>query len=647
MLEEIEASAGATTIGAILRRQGAVGEHHVTAALADQRRSGARLGEILVARGWTDQRAIAVALAEQASLGFVDLQPGDLDPALVAEADLDIYLRHRFIPWHRDGASVAYAAVDPAEAAIGLAALAGGGGHTVHLVSADAFERAVLHAHGPALARRGAIRCAERDSARARSPVWQKLALVALSLGFAGGLYVAPVVTAIGAFVVLVSINAMNALARVAVLGAALRRGVAATTPADAAPSPVEPGAAGLAARGPLPMVSILVPLLREPEVVPLLIEALEGLDWPHERLDVLLLLEADDDATAEALQSMRMPPFARVLVVPPGGPRTKPRALNIGLDFARGDIIGIYDAEDRPEPDQLRRVAAILANSPPEVVSVQCRLGYYNGRENWITRCFAIEYAMWFDVLIAGFRDLRLPIPLGGTSVFFRRRALEELGGWDAHNVTEDADLGMRLARRGWRCEVSASTTYEEANSRLLPWIRQRSRWLKGYMTTWLVHLRRPLSLWRELGPVGFLGFQTVFLGGIVAYLGLPLFWVMWASVLVGLGPAWLGEQPIWAIWTVGVVQLSGWLAMLVAAVIATTRRRQAWLLPSVVTLLFYWPIGALSAYLALAEMFLARSFWRKTRHGVGRLAEAELARARARQAALSISEVDKVASL
>jgi cellulose synthase/poly-beta-1,6-N-acetylglucosamine synthase-like glycosyltransferase len=392
--------------------------------------------------------------------------------------------------------------------------------------------------------------------------------------------------------------------------------------------------AVSLAARRPLPKITLLIALYREPETLPVLLQALEALDWPRERLEVLLALEADDAATLAALASLAPPPFLRVLTVPPGEPRTKPRALNFALDFAEGEIVGVYDAEDRPDPDQLRRVAAVLRDSPPDVACVQCRLTYYNTSENWLTRCFGIEYAIWFDVMLAAFRDLGFPVPLGGTSVFFRRRALERVGAWDAHNVTEDADLGMRLAREGFRTEICGSTTHEEANSRLGPWIRQRSRWLKGYMTTWLVHMRDPRALFRDLGPVGFLGFQALFVGAAVAYLGLPLFWAAWGLGVAGLGPAWLDVTPFWALAAVAVVQLSGWLAMLCAALIATARRGLWALQVFIPTLVFYWPIGALAAWLALAEMFVAPFHWRKTPHGVGRLA------ASAREAALAARE-------
>ena len=165
---------------------------------------------------------------------------------------------------------------------------------------------------------------------------------------------------------------------------------------------------------------------------------------------------------------------------------KTKPRAMNYALPFCRGDIVGVYDAEDRPDPGQIRAVVQHLQAAPPEVACVQGYLDFYNSADNWLSRCFTLEYAIWFRVVLLGVQRLGLPIPLGGTSVFFRRGVLEQIGAWDAHNVTEDADLGMRLARFGYRCEMIASTTWEEANCRVGPWIRQRSRWLKGYALTW-----------------------------------------------------------------------------------------------------------------------------------------------------------------
>jgi cellulose synthase/poly-beta-1,6-N-acetylglucosamine synthase-like glycosyltransferase len=186
---------------------------------------------------------------------------------------------------------------------------------------------------------------------------------------------------------------------------------------------------------------------------------------------------------------------------VPLGTLQTKPRALNYALSFAKGSIIGVYDAEDAPAPDQLHVVVNRFAQRGPEVVCLQGQLDFYNSHSNWLAHCFTVEYATWFRIMLPSLERLGLAIPLGGTTLFFRRDILESLGGWDAHNVTEDADLGIRLARHGYRTEIIDTVTQEEANARAWPWVKQRSHWLKGYAITYGVHMRSPLKLWRDLG--------------------------------------------------------------------------------------------------------------------------------------------------
>ena len=618
-------------IGALLLARGAISEKGLEAALLAQADSAARLGEILSHRGWASAQAVTAAAAEQ--IGAQTVAAGDLalDPALGDPRDIEIYLRRQMAPLRLDGETLVFVAADYADAQAGLAALASPPRRAeIALADPAAVARAITTAYGPGLAARAASRAPLAMSARAPATMVQRAGAAAFCAAALVALLAAPLVAAPILFFALVALNAMNAVVRVAVLTRALRPLRDPQTQAMGARG----DAIVLAERRPPPKITLLIALLHEPETMPLLIDALERLDWPRELLDVKLILEADDAQTLAALEAIGPPPFCQILIAPPGLPRTKPRALNYALDFAEGEIVGVYDAEDRPAPDQLRRVADILRAAPPEVACVQARLGYYNPRENWLTRCFAIEYAIWFDVLIAGFRDLRLPLPLGGTSVFFRRAALEQVGGWDAHNVTEDADLGMRLARAGFRCEVTASTTEEEASSRPGVWLRQRSRWIKGFMITWLVHMRQPVTLARQLGLRGFVAFQALFLGAAVAYLGLPAFWLVWGLTLAGFGPSWLADLPPVAMAALIVVQMAGWAAMIVAAVFATARRGERWLWPWIPTLLFYWPLGAVAAWLALAEMVAAPSFWRKTRHGVGKLAAGERADALRRRA-------------
>jgi len=277
-----------------------------------------------------------------------------------------------------------------------------------------------------------------------------------------------------------------------------------------------------------LPIYTILVPLLREANVLAPLMRALVRLDYPAAKLDIKLILEAVDGETIAAAQALDLPGSVEIVVVPGLFPRTKPKALNYVLPLTRGDYLVIYDAEDRPEPDQLRKAVAAFREGPLNLACVQARLNLYNAFDSWLTRQFAIEYGALFDGILPALDRLELPIPLGGTSNHFRVPALKWLMAWDPFNVTEDADLGTRLARKGYRCRVLASTTFEEAPTRFMSWLRQRTRWMKGYMQTWLVHMRSPRALWRELGPLGFLAFQIMVGGTLLSALVHPWFYAL-----------------------------------------------------------------------------------------------------------------------
>ena len=367
-----------------------------------------------------------------------------------------------------------------------------------------------------------------------------------------------------------------------------------------------------------LPRVSVLVPLWREARIADQLLAALSAMEYPAPLLDIKLVLEEEDETTRAAIARSTLPPTIEVVTVPDDTLRTKPRAMNYALPFCRGEIVGVYDAEDKPDPGQIRAVVQHLMDAPPEVACVQGYLDFYNTADNWLARCFTIEYAIWFRVLLTGVQRLGLPIPLGGTTVFFRRRALEEIGAWDAHNVTEDADLGMRLARFGYRCEMIASTTWEEANCHgVLRWVGQRSRWLKGYAITWASHMRNPARLWRDLGWRGFLGFQVLFLGGLTSYLALPLFWLLWTAA-AGLDLPVFANVPTPLLVALFASTVLGQAVMLVAAAVALADSGRKRMLPWVLTLPAYWPLGALAAYRAIAEVFYAPFHWTKTEHGL-----------------------------
>ncbi|MFV2002207.1 MAG: glycosyltransferase family 2 protein, partial [Paracoccaceae bacterium] len=303
--------------------------------------------------------------------------------------------------------------------------------------------------------------------------------------------------------------------------------------------------------------------------------------------------------------------------VVPRAHLKTKPRALNYALDFCRGSIIGVYDAEDAPEPDQLFKVARRFHDSPPEVACLQGVLDFYNPRANWLSRCFTIEYATWFRVVLPGLEKLGFVIPLGGTTLFFRREALEKIGAWDAHNVTEDADLGIRLARHGYRAELIATLTEEEANCRFWPWVRQRSRWLKGYAMTWAVHMRSPRRLWADVGPWRFFGIQMLFLGAISQFLLAPVLWTFWALPL-GLPHPLTQTISSEAFLLLTILFLSAEAVSLSVSIyaLAPNRHKRLWLwVPS---MHLYFPLGAIAAYKAVWEMISKPFYWDKTAHGL-----------------------------
>ena len=281
-----------------------------------------------------------------------------------------------------------------------------------------------------------------------------------------------------------------------------------------------------------LPFYTILLPAYNEASVIIKLIENLAQMEYPTNRLEVLLLVEEDDEETLGALRSFDAPPQFQLVQIPPAEPRTKPKALNFGLTLARGDIVAVYDVEDTPDILQLRRAAVALDRFGPEVGCLQGKLSYRNATQNIITKWFTVEYAMWFSFFLPGLASLGAPIPLGGTSNHFRRSALRALGGWDPYNVTEDCDLGIRMFRERYQIKVLESTTLEEANSDFVNWVKQRSRWYKGYLQTFLIHLRAPRQLKREIGLKG-VGHLCVFVGGtpILAVVN-PFFWlltIMW----------------------------------------------------------------------------------------------------------------------
>lgn len=379
-----------------------------------------------------------------------------------------------------------------------------------------------------------------------------------------------------------------------------------------------------------LPIYSIIVAIYKEAESAPDLVAALSKLDYPKERLDIKLVVESDDMETRLALHLMDLGPPFEIVIAPAAGPRTKPKALNAALPFVRGRYVAVFDAEDRPEPQQLRIALAAFDEDDHRLACVQARLTIDNTRDNWMTRLFTAEYAALFDVFLPGLAAWRMPLPLGGTSNHFHTPTLRALGGWDPYNVTEDADLGIRLARAGYHTTLVQSSTYEEAPSRLMPWIRQRTRWFKGYLQTWAVHMRNPLRLWRELRPGGFLVFQLVIGGAVLAALIHGVFAGVLA-VQIATGLLWSGKTGILEHAFVGLyiaTLVTGYLFSALLGFVGLSRRRLACSTPYLLLLPFYWVLLSIAAWRAVFQLIQSPYRWEKTAHGRARTSRQAAAR-------------------
>ena len=370
-----------------------------------------------------------------------------------------------------------------------------------------------------------------------------------------------------------------------------------------------------------LPRYTVFVPLFKEVEILPHLVKALRNLDYPPAKLDIKIVLEAVDKATIEAASKLDFPGNVDLIVVPDRQPRTKPKALNYALQFATGDLAVIYDAEDRPEPDQLRKAATIFHHASPRIACLQARLDYFNAKENWLSRQFTIEYATLFRGLLPLFGRFGLPLPLGGTSNHFRIGVLRELGAWDPFNVTEDADLGMRLHRAGYNVETLNSTTYEEACCQTVPWVKQRTRWLKGWMQTFGVHMRAPRVTLRETGLTGFLTFHAYFAGIIVSSLAHPVFYVLLAYDAIQGTLFQRGALNDDILLCIALLNFIGGYAVnlaLGALSLRGTRHKGLW--PHVIFIPVYWLFVSAAAYRAVWQLIRAPFYWEKTEHGVSR---------------------------
>lgn len=595
-------------LGQILVDQGALSGDDMLRAVAMKTRSEARIGDVLRAQGLVDDAAICTALAAQFDCGVIDLKAAPPDPRLIEILGPAFCLRHGIVPWRRVGVTPVIVTSDPAGFAELRAQLPQTFADALMAVATlNEIESAVSRIAQSELTLRAEERLPPELSSRAwKADRYGQIGLVTCALTLFG-LVLSPnwflLVLSLLAALAVVLTTSLKCAAFVAAVLPRRKEAQFRTSRRKAEPNV-------------LPRISLLVALYDEPMVLPGLVRRLRRLNYPPELLEICLITEVSDRATNRAIGNGALSQPFRHIQVPVGTLNTKPRALNYALEYCQGSIIGVLDAEDAPDPDQLHAVARHFATAPKDVACLQGVLDFYNPRANFLSRCFTLEYAAWFRVFLPGLARLGLVVPLGGTTAYVRRTALVRLGGWDAHNVTEDADLGVRLARNGYRTELVHSITFEEANNRLWPWVKQRSRWLKGYAMTWAVHMRQPSQLLAELGLKRFIGFQILFLGTLMHFLLAPVLVSLWVVPFGFSHPlhSILGDTGTTALFAAFLLTEGVSLALVGAGLIRAGKPKMLVWLP---LLHLYFVLASLSLYRALIELSVRPFFWAKTAHG------------------------------
>jgi glycosyltransferase XagB len=390
-----------------------------------------------------------------------------------------------------------------------------------------------------------------------------------------------------------------------------------------------------------LPVYTILIPVFHEAKMLSQNLRNMYQLNYPKNKLDIKILMEENDEETlkeakllglfgepqkmVEGIPKKEYAEFLKLfdpIVIPSAKVTTKPRACNYGLLRAKGELCVIYDAEDNPDPDQLRKAAIVFQRSDKNVVCLQSKLNFYNANENTLTKWFSIEYANWYEFYLQGLDWIEAPIPLGGTSNHFRKESLDELGRWDPYNVTEDADIGIRLARQHKKTELIDSRTYEEAPIAVKSWIRQRSRWYKGHLQTYLVHMRHPQQLFKDLGAEKFLKFQLTFGTSIFIPIINPILWILTAaSFLLTLNLSWLTPGYLQIICLFNLI--AGNVSYLAIYLVACIKLKKYHFTPYALLMPLYWVLHSVASWRGLIQLIRNPFYWDKTSHGVSKAAK------------------------
>ena len=614
-----EASAAGITDSAafadLLLQSGLVSPENLAFARQVKERTGAHIDQVLISQGLLDSESLLLVEAQSWGIHPIDLAAVKFDDELVRLLSGQTYLAENWLPIRRNDAGTVFVATARGIAPDRVARIRDLlGGADVQMVATTSWDikNACLRLFRSEIADEAANELWRQNpamSARITFSRGQKILGAGLGLLLLVLAVVWPVETAIGA---------LTATSVVFLAGTSFKFIVAMRGARYDVVERITRAEVDALVERDLPRYTVLVPVFREANIVGQLIRNLGGLEYPTEKLEVLILIEEEDHETRDAVLVSNPPPHFRIVTIPKGQPQTKPRACNVGLYFATGEFLVIYDAEDTPDPDQLKKAVVAFRRGGDETVCVQASLNYFNDRENALTRMFTLEYSYWFDYMLAGLDLGDLPIPLGGTSNHFRTASLIELGGWDPYNVTEDADLGIRASALGYRVGVINSTTMEEANNSIPNFIRQRSRWIKGYMQTTLVHARQPIALVRQIGLRRFVSFVLLIAGTPATFLGVIPFYVITALTIALPVNALAQLFPIWVLWLTLLNFVVGNVIMIYLSMMGPYKRGTFHLILWALLNPLYWLLHSIAAYKGLWQLITKPHYWEKTEHGL-----------------------------
>lgn len=596
-------------LGQLLTQNQTITGSQLSEALHKQQQQGGRLGDILVAEGMVGYHKLYLALAEHYGLPFANLIKEPPQPALLNQADAETYLRLRAIPWRRQDGKIIVATAEPtdelkqwAKTEFGDVALAITSPYDIRRTT-EIFCKAPLEE----ASRFSLWQKRPELSARITFTRTQKTILSLFMAATCFGAIFSPLATALAIIIACHLAYSATMLFKCIIFAAGAHGHM-----------PTDSKALSALDEKSLPVYTILIPMYKEAASLPGMLACMRTLDYPAAKLDIKLVLEADDHETYAAACALRPHYHFDIIRVPPSQPRTKPKACNYALRFARGELVTVFDADDHPDPQQLKKAVLAFRNADEKLGCVQARLNYYNAQDNLLTRFFALEYMILFNVTLWGLERMGIPIPLGGTSNHMSLSRLREVGEWDPYNVTEDADLGTRLAALGLHTTMIDSDTMEEAPNQIGAWIRQRSRWIKGYMQTWLVHMRKPGQLYQALGAKAFIGFQFFIGLSCFTFLSAPIVWsltLVWATGALETFPRWLAMLTAFNL----VLNVAThWVSAFYCAL--RFKKRSLPMLVACLLYPLYMILHSLASYRALWQLVVNAHFWDKTTHGVTR---------------------------